>query len=430
MAPEMHSEDARRYRFRDRHPYTPAVDIWSLGVVILELLPRGLPEGTYDGLVWCEKIVDKLNVDLAKAWDSMRQFLADYMVAMKPEDRYSAQQCFEFSAGFFDDGSRTPSQLDYTAHALTRYVEGEQTGFADDSNFTGSRQPLSPGNNSAGSSDNNQSRQSRQTQKRHRSNAPSPSFPPPAPSSKRQAMQSPSWGHSSSTNTANHSRQGVEPRLSQISGLFDPLHELGGAHSSLRWEARTKSGPRSRNHPFFMIHGSLVRHGISSISSIKNRPCSRNRPSPATRRCLTRHRIISTWTRRNMRSHTLFNAHSCLTHSSRSRLRMGNPTHFTIHGCLARRPISGNRALPLQFTNGLNRWEETSNSMIPGRMGRLVLSAEVLTLRGHWTFYRSGPRKNGETLRSAWLRSCMLHSGGLPVPKCLEELERKVSTCL
>ena len=68
--------------------------------------------------------------------------------------------------------------------------------------------------------------------------------------------------------------------------------------------------------------------------------------------------------------------------------------------------------------------------MISDRMGRLMLGGEeVLTLRGHWTFYRSGPRKNGENRRSAWLRSCMLHSGGLPIPECLEELEREVPAC-
>ncbi len=67
MAPEMHSEEARRHRSRGRHPYTPAVDIWSLGVVILELSPSGLPEDTSSGLLWCERIVDKLNVDLVKA---------------------------------------------------------------------------------------------------------------------------------------------------------------------------------------------------------------------------------------------------------------------------------------------------------------------------------------------------------------------------
>jgi serine/threonine protein kinase len=81
LAPEVYTKDS----------YTPAVDIWSLGVVIFKFA-YGLPNHhKYAGRSWCERIVKE-----ASNWDSedLIDFLSTAMLAMDPEFRYSAQDCY------------------------------------------------------------------------------------------------------------------------------------------------------------------------------------------------------------------------------------------------------------------------------------------------------------------------------------------------
>ncbi len=176
FAPEMHSEQARRKpHTRDRRPYTPAVDIWALGMVILECLPQGLPKKPQKyGLRWCQDIVDKLNKDLQNAWDPMRQFLADYMVAMRPEDRGSAKDCFDVASVFGED-CENRSQVLERSFGLDEYTEDQRTVVRE-----GQGQAESVVSNGG-------------------SHPPSTGF----------------------------TQRAVEPRVSEISGLFNPLGELG-----------------------------------------------------------------------------------------------------------------------------------------------------------------------------------------------------------
>jgi serine/threonine protein kinase len=112
--PEMHGEASSRAARHSKRSYTAAVDIWSLGVVILDLLPNGLPFGKDDDLSWCKRIVKKLNAALEETWDTLLQFLSDSMVTMEPKDRGSAQACYDLARTTFGEGSHTPCQIDTT----------------------------------------------------------------------------------------------------------------------------------------------------------------------------------------------------------------------------------------------------------------------------------------------------------------------------
>jgi serine/threonine protein kinase len=62
IAPEMWNEADRRDAHHKVGSYTPAVDIWSLGVTVCECV-YGLPESKAEGVDWCHKIVKKLARD-------------------------------------------------------------------------------------------------------------------------------------------------------------------------------------------------------------------------------------------------------------------------------------------------------------------------------------------------------------------------------
>ncbi|OAA41781.1 Protein kinase-like domain protein [Metarhizium rileyi] len=84
--------------------YTAVVDIWSLGLVIFELLCRlPLYETKYDseGKAWGEVIVTKLRVHLRKTWSEMLQFLAEEMLVIEPEKRGSAKKCYNKAMRLF-----------------------------------------------------------------------------------------------------------------------------------------------------------------------------------------------------------------------------------------------------------------------------------------------------------------------------------------
>lgn len=71
--------------------YTPAVDIWSLGLVVFECA-CGLPDHRgYQGRDWCELLVDQIN-----DWENgdLIDLLASAMTVMKPKLRFSAGDCY------------------------------------------------------------------------------------------------------------------------------------------------------------------------------------------------------------------------------------------------------------------------------------------------------------------------------------------------
>lgn len=135
LAPELFKEvDMQQADRTKKRSYTSAVDIWSLGVVVFECaydLPRCKSVGT---LLWCEEIVKKLNKDLMKRPDDLKQLLSTTMVIIDPDLRCSAQDCYDRAwrlANPTDDRSPTPT-LAYNSpklqnHAADNDDEDQQT---------------------------------------------------------------------------------------------------------------------------------------------------------------------------------------------------------------------------------------------------------------------------------------------------------------
>ncbi|EFX02676.1 nucleoporin [Grosmannia clavigera kw1407] len=76
---------------RDAETYTKAVDVWSLGVVLLRFA-YGLPQsGTGEGLEWCKAIVREVN----RLEPGGLAGILQHMLVMEPQTRFSATACLE-----------------------------------------------------------------------------------------------------------------------------------------------------------------------------------------------------------------------------------------------------------------------------------------------------------------------------------------------
>ncbi|QSS59195.1 serine/threonine protein kinase [Histoplasma capsulatum] len=99
--------------------YSVKIDIWSLGVVALDLT-HSLPTDELSGISWCDKIIDR--VDQYKSEGPM-QFLKTHMLVLKPEDRSSADICLkavEQLRAPSRNGCRTPTQASFAEEILSR----------------------------------------------------------------------------------------------------------------------------------------------------------------------------------------------------------------------------------------------------------------------------------------------------------------------
>lgn len=125
--------------------YTAAVDIWSLGLVIFDLLcglPRYKTEYNDGGSLWCQKIVHKLQRDLEQGPNEVIQFLSTTMLILQPELRGSAQMCYDGTLllsgatqdtchsptpepHYVQDPQATARPCEYNADANPRTILGE-----------------------------------------------------------------------------------------------------------------------------------------------------------------------------------------------------------------------------------------------------------------------------------------------------------------
>ncbi|KAI1073382.1 protein kinase [Whalleya microplaca] len=119
LAPEIYSNSPSSRQQQQK--YTPAIDIWSLGIVTYRLLcglPRYKKEYEDNGTSWCQEVVHEL-----------KKLLLCGMLVMSPDSRWSAEKCYKYVEELTtEDGCRTPTPAPY--------ADGPGPVAADDSPFT------------------------------------------------------------------------------------------------------------------------------------------------------------------------------------------------------------------------------------------------------------------------------------------------------
>ncbi|KLJ13207.1 hypothetical protein EMPG_11861 [Blastomyces silverae] len=116
-APEI-AERALGWNYREL--YTHTVDIWSLGVVILELT-HGLPSGSAKDPDWGNKIIAKAK----SSPGAIAEFLSTAMIIQDPAKRYSASRCLDEAKQLpapSRTGHQTPTAASYAALGKTTAI--------------------------------------------------------------------------------------------------------------------------------------------------------------------------------------------------------------------------------------------------------------------------------------------------------------------
>ncbi|KAF0318441.1 hypothetical protein GQ607_014359 [Colletotrichum asianum] len=92
VAPEI-----QLYVQAEQSRYSAVVDVWSLGVVVYELicgLPQYRDEYKQGRVIWLRRVLERFENDFKKHPDRLRQFILGAMVVLSPELRHSAADCY------------------------------------------------------------------------------------------------------------------------------------------------------------------------------------------------------------------------------------------------------------------------------------------------------------------------------------------------
>jgi serine/threonine protein kinase len=107
-----------------RQKYTPAIDIWSFGLVVYGCaLPRN--KKNYKEREWCEWLVDTVN---DQEDGDLIDLLSSAMVIMEPKSRRSAQHCYKEASRLIAsyEQSLTPTPSSYGYNPVSYYATEEQ----------------------------------------------------------------------------------------------------------------------------------------------------------------------------------------------------------------------------------------------------------------------------------------------------------------
>ncbi|KAL8354377.1 hypothetical protein RB601_003985 [Gaeumannomyces tritici] len=107
LAPEVH--EVRTFK---KKRYTALVDIWSLGVVLVELLCK-LPKQESSGVRWCRRIREWAGEKhgqnhLQGRRKDLLSFVLDWMLCLDTDDRKTAKKCHEEALKLWPDSNIAP----------------------------------------------------------------------------------------------------------------------------------------------------------------------------------------------------------------------------------------------------------------------------------------------------------------------------------
>ncbi|KAI9780303.1 MAG: hypothetical protein M1816_003113 [Peltula sp. TS41687] len=136
LAPEVYK--AMAIPWAERAPYTALVDIWSLGVVLVELL-CGLPKrGRRNVEVgWCKSVRQRVEMTLSLKEDDLLSFVLKSMLCLQPKSRNSAKDCSK-EALLLLDGITHESSPVSGGHCLDSFQDEASTIRLDKPPNTGS----------------------------------------------------------------------------------------------------------------------------------------------------------------------------------------------------------------------------------------------------------------------------------------------------